>query len=475
MTGRFLTLLYIFALSMPLYSWETAIAGVLTTPPAQGLDNRIYSTADDRALHCLDGETGKEYWNFRTGRRLSGFTAVSPDHSILILTVQNTLISVSPGGHELWRFPLETQPFLPPAFDPFGNIYLMSSPDTLLSIDRRGNKTWTYRLNHQVNELFALYDKIMILGDSQTEILNTDGSPDTVIDSVPSRLFYISPSLFWESKNGSIYILDLKKLSLTPAENPLVKGTLHPEPEVLISYQNKIISGRKDWFMEAMEEGEDAYHPYYQWGNNPGRTRGINELPGAALRILRYSERSGAPLLPLLQIDPHFLEQILRQFENAESFQSLLKIDPDYDLLFQKILSDSHIQSFDVNRQRLDEYSRYRIYRILSRWGNMNSRETLLFLSEAEKNPQNLALILEGLGRIGLDNDHRSMTAVLKTANSFPRDEGLISAAVSNAALLAKYNGGRSVLDMMKFYTSLQQKESGPGILKLIQKELNSF
>ena len=53
-------------------AWETAISGVVISPPAQGPDGRIYSCADDRALHCLDQSTGKEYWAFRPGRRLSG-------------------------------------------------------------------------------------------------------------------------------------------------------------------------------------------------------------------------------------------------------------------------------------------------------------------------------------------------------------------------------------------------------------------
>ena len=75
----YITALLLILPILPLSAWETAIAGVLTTPPAQGMDGRIYSSADDRALHCLDSVTGREYWNYRPGRRLKLFTVVSPD------------------------------------------------------------------------------------------------------------------------------------------------------------------------------------------------------------------------------------------------------------------------------------------------------------------------------------------------------------------------------------------------------------
>jgi len=458
-----------------LYSWETAIAGVLTTPPAQGTDNRIYSTADDRALHCLDERSGKEYWIFRTGRRLTDFTVVSPDHSILILTVQNVLISVSPGGHELWRFPLNNSPLIPPALDPYGSIYILNKTNTLESIDRNGHLTWKYKSDLQINNLFALYDKILLVGKERTEILHLNGTFAGYIDRVPKHILFLNPILYWESVDGSFFTLNTKTMNLEPTENPLPHGIQFPESSILITYQNKIISGRKDWFMQAMEEGEKSFHPFYQLGNNPGRTRGIIALPGASIRNARFSEKSGAPLLPLLKIDPQYLEQILDHFEKADNLQSLLEIDPDYDLLFQQILSDSQVLSFDVNRPRLDEYSRYRIYKILSHWGNLNSRETLLFLSNAERSPQNLILIMDGLGKIGLDEDHRSMNALLRMTNRNPENDSLISSAVRNASLLAKYNGGLSILEMMNFYKTLQQKDISKSTVKLIQKELNSF
>jgi len=474
MKKRRLLLLSTLLLTVRLSSWETAIAGVLTTPPAQGQDFRIYSTADDRALHCLDSTTGKEYWNFRTGRRLTGFTIVSPDHSILIMTVQNQLISVSPGGRELWRYQLEKAPDFPPSVDPYGSVYLASGTGRLISIDRTGVKTWERKMDFSIKQLFSLQDRLLVTGVNRTVILNLDGTVRGEIDSAPNRLIYISPDLFWEEPGG-FSRLNTEKMVLEASESPLPDGIIFPEPEILITYQNTIVSGRKDWFMEALEAGEKAYFPFYQTGNNPGRSGSINELPDARLRYERFSARGGAPLLPLLEVDPSYLDQILSKFEKAENLQSLLKIDPDYDLMFRKILSDSHIISLDVYRPRIDEYSRYRIYGVLSRWGNLNSRETLLFLGEAEKDPHNLMLIMDGLGRIGLDYDQRSMNIILKIADRFPRNESVTAAAVRNVSRLARYNGGRSLLSMMNYFNALQQKQISASILNLIRDELNTF
>ncbi|QEN07297.1 hypothetical protein EXM22_04570 [Oceanispirochaeta crateris] len=473
---RCLSLLVLLLSSLSgVFSWETAIAGVLTTPPAQGTDRRIYSTADDRALHCLDSLTGHEYWSYRPGGKLKGFTVVSPDSSILILSLDNTLLSVSPGGRELWRFPLMSSPPIPPAIDSYGTIYLMKDHGTLICLDRTGLEVWSRSIDGPVSEIFALQDRVLLVGPGKTQVYFTDGEQADSLDEAPAHIVYKTPNLYWQKQDGSWKQLDLETLQMKDSESPLAEGILYPENQILISYENKIISGRKDWFMEALEAGEEAYDPYYQSGTNPGRTRSLGVLPGQSQRYLLFKNRSGAPLLPLLMIDQQFLSQILKEYEEIDSFQELIRKESDYDLVFQEILSDSHVLNMNVNRERLDEYSRYRIYKILSRWGNLKSRETLLFLSKTEQNPQHLALILDGLGRIGLDGDGRSMLSVVQAAEAHPGNPDLLLAAVRSSSRLAKYNGGRAILTMMKFYNTLQQRNLPASVQKQISFELKSF
>ncbi|MDA3956534.1 MAG: hypothetical protein PF479_07385 [Oceanispirochaeta sp.] len=400
---------------------------------------------------------------------------MSPDSSILILSSENELISVSPGGRELWRFPLESAPVLPPAVDSYGTIYLMSDSRTLMCLDRTGRFVWKKTVDISAVNLYALYDRILVIGHDSTTVYYTDGELAGQIKEAPLHLLFLDPYLYWQKPDGSWNLVDMDTLELSPAETVLPPGTLYPEDHILVSYENKIISGRKDWFMEAMEAGEDAYHPYYQSGSNPGRSRSINILPGQSQRLSRFKEKSGSPLLPLLQIDSQFLSQILKTYESVKSFQELIRMESDYDLVFQEILSDSYVVSSDVYRESLDEYSRYRIYNILCRWGNLKSRETLLFLSEQEQSPQNIALIMDGLGRIGLDVDGRSMVCLQKSADRFPRDSNVLLGAVRNASLLARYNGGRAILKMMNFYTELQQKNPNGSLMMLIRTELKSF
>ncbi|MDC7232576.1 MAG: PQQ-binding-like beta-propeller repeat protein [Spirochaetales bacterium] len=458
-----------------LNAWETAIAGVLTTPPAQSPDGHVFSTADDRALHCLDAETGREYWNFRPGRKLKSFTVVSPDGSILILTSVNDLVSVSPGGRELWRIPFSEEPLLSPAVDPYGTIYVLTASNTILCIDRRGTKVWEKPWSSTVSMLFATHTALLVSGEGVTTVLQADGSIDTVIDDEIRNIVYREGDLFWQNRGNSWKTLNMKTHTLTPADSPLDEGILFADEQVLITYEGKIVAGRKDWFMEALEAGEDAYDPYYQKGANPGRSSGIPEIPGEAERIRQFAQRGGAPLLPLLSANPAYLNQVLKEFESVDSFQELISKSPDYDLVLQEIVSDSNVVSFDVHRERLDAYSRFRIYRILSRWGNLRSRETLMFLLTLETDPDNLALILDGLGRIGLDRDGRSMLAIQTCRSRFPHNRDLTLSAVRNASLIARYNGNKSIASMMTLFAEIQQGPMDRAVLAQIRKELGSF
>lgn len=456
-------------------SWETAIAGVLTTSPAQGLDGKVYSTADDRALHCLDSVTGREYWSFRPGRKLKGFTVVSPDGSILILTSQNDLVSVSPGGRELWRRTLGEDPLLPPAADPYGTIYILTASNTILCLDRKGNMVWEKSWSGTIDTIFATHRALLISGEGETSVILSDGTVDSVINDEIKHMVFSEPDLYWQNNKGSWKILDVVNHELKPADSPLEEGTIYADENVLITYEQRIVAGRQDWFMEAMEAGEDAYNPFYQRGSNPGRSSAVSSVPGEAERLKMFAENGGTPMLPLLSANPEYLNDLLSEFESVKSFQELIQKDPDYDLVLQEIVSDSHVVSFDVHRKSLDSYSRFRIYRILSRWGNLKSRETLLFLCDVETDPDNLALLLDGLGRIGLDGDGRSMLALKRSRIRYPYNRNLSLSAVRNASLLAQYNGNKSILSMMNFFAELQQGSLDKAVMAQIRKELSSF
>ena len=471
----YITALLLILPILPLSAWETAIAGVLTTPPAQGMDGRIYSSADDRALHCLDSVTGREYWNYRPGRRLKLFTVVSPDGSILVINSINEFISVSPGGRELWRIPLDSEPVLPPAVDPYGTIYLLGSDSVLFCIDRRGAVVWKMPWTSHVTGLFATHRGLLLTGGEGTSFVSAAGVEGEGIDESFSHILARDEELYWQSPGGRWKIFNPAANSLEESQSPLAEGVIFPDEKVLVSANNKIIAGRQDWFMEAMEAGEESYDPLYQSGGNPGRSSGMIVIPGEMKRAALFAARGGAPLLPLLKAEPSYLNELLLELESAKSFQELVSKNPDYDLVLQEVIADSHVVSYDVHRKSLDSYSRYRIYRILGQWGNLKSREILLNLTVLESDPNNLTLLLEGLGRIGLDSDGRSMLAIQKAHARYPSNRNLNLSAVSSAAALGRYNGNASVRTMMIFYAQLQQSSADRAVMNRIRDELKSF
>ena len=456
-------------------AWETAISGVVISPPAQGPDGRIYSCADDRALHCLDQSTGKEYWAFRPGRRLSGFTVVSPDGRIFIRTVKNVLFCVSPGGCELWRYQINAELKVPPASDVNGTVYLLQSDGKVICLDRQGREVWSVKALIHSNDMFALEKGLLLLGTEEIIILNPDGSFGNRSGRALKTVLYRSPDLYVQTSSGEWGTMDTDTLEIEASESPLSEGTVYPDNKVLITAEGRIVSGREDWFMQALEAGEDAYDPYYQSGGNPLRSRGTDRVSDPEGRRKEYRERGGNLLHSLMITDPSVLSRYLAPYEKANSLQELMSLDYNYDLALYDILAEAHKVSADAMMMRTDNYSKSRIYKILTRWGDLRLRESLLLLAGAEKDGYNLSLIIDGLGKIGVDKDGRSMVAIRKITERYPKDPDVLKASVINAARLARYNGGRSILDMMDLYSTLQSRSSAASLSDQILREMKSF
>ncbi len=458
-----------------LAAWETAISGVVVSAPAQGPDGRIYSCADDRGLHCLDAQTGAEYWVFRPGRRLDGFTVVSPDGKILIKTVKDVLVCVSPGGRELWRYPLKGELLVPPATDINGTVFLLQNERILRCLNRQGDEIWDFQAPGNIRDLFALEQGVLLLGTEETILLNPDGSIKKKSDRPLQYILYRYPELYAQTTTGQWGILDPDSLEMTVEVSPLSPGSLFPEEGVLITEEGRIVSGREDWFIQAMEAGEEAFDPYYQDGGNPLRSRGLDKSIKSEERRQLYQKAGAKLFLSLFAADPAMLSEFLLPYEKADSLQALFSLDYNYDLALYDILAEAHQLSADAMKIRTDNYSRSRIYGILTRWGDLRLRDSLLLLSRMEEESFNLALIMDGLGRIGLDDDGRSMDALRRICDKNALNPELLDSAVINAARLARYNGGRRILEMMELYSSLQNRTIPGSTRDLIRREMHSF
>ena len=468
-----------------LNAWETAISGVTVTAPAQGKDGRIYSCADDRSLHCLDAQSGKEYWSYRAGRRLKDFTVVSPDGRIFICTVRDRLICISPGGWELWTYQLAGELVVPPAVDTNGTVYLLGADGVLCCLDRQGRNVWAFQSGPGIREIFALERGVLLMGTGNARILNTDGTLKAEGKLTILKTYGRSSDLIVLTGDGTWGRLDTESLEIEPGESPLKEGTRFPDEGVLITYEGRLVSGRKDWFMQALDAGESAFDPYYQSGGSPLRNRGFDGMvasesngyppSSSGERSMSYKNKGGNPLMPLITADPVVLNRILKRYENVESLPQLLAVDYNYDLTLSEILSEGNRVSADVYRPRTDNYSRNRIYKILTRWGDLRLRETLILLAGMEEDTLNLSLIMEGLGRIGADDDGRSMDAVRSICARNAKDTEILNAGVINAARLARYNGGKAVSDMMYFYSTLQNQPLRAGTVELIRRQMRSF
>ena len=462
-----LILMILLLKNLPADTWETAISGVITSPPAEGLDGRIYSTADDRALHSLNGVTGREYWSYRPGRKLIGYTTVSPDGIIYIQTEKNELIAVSPGGWELWRSSLGDLPAAAPAIDSFGRVFVLTRDNRLHIIDRLGRKDSYQYPDDEYSDIY-FFDNHLILRTTTSLVIYSlpDIHEKTLIIEVEYIL--IKGNFFTIKSNNGIWSnLDIKDYSLKRIEPPYDNSLLYPQSELLITDSGRIVSGRKDWFMEAYQEGINSYDSYFQFGCNSSRTNS----PRRNLLSVQKERPFSRGYTDYILDDSNYLNKILRELEEQKTFHQLLNNHPDYDLFLMELLKKrSTINNYRENPVTPDLYSQFRMYLLLTRWGDLRTREAIIDLCTLEDDPVSLSILIQGLGKIGYDKDGRSINSIFDILRRNTGNENLYQNALNASFQIGKYNGENSMSDFFQILQFVSDQTRSPSTKKLIQQ-----
>jgi len=124
-------------------AWLRAFGGRINTFPAQGPGSDVYIIAEDRALHSLNGETGKVNWIYRPGGRLRNLLMIGADGTIYIQNDKRELFAVTPGGTGRWKLLLDAEMTVLPAGGSDGRIFLPLTGGEFLCVSRQGKIMWT--------------------------------------------------------------------------------------------------------------------------------------------------------------------------------------------------------------------------------------------------------------------------------------------------------------------------------------------
>ena len=104
--------------------WESRLPGKPTS--IRPLDDRVFVGCTDKFFYCLDAESGKKKWRWRTGGTVVG-TAVVDDASVYFLSLDSVLRALDRGnGHQAWKVELPYQP----TAGPFLSARLLLVPGT---------------------------------------------------------------------------------------------------------------------------------------------------------------------------------------------------------------------------------------------------------------------------------------------------------------------------------------------------------
>ncbi|HJP77449.1 MAG TPA: PQQ-binding-like beta-propeller repeat protein [Pseudonocardiaceae bacterium] len=127
--------------------WQRKLDKGVTPGPVIGADGTIYVATNAGILHAIDPATGADRWTYdshtsQPGADLSVSPLVLPGGDILYPTPGDSLVALSPAGHELWSQSLPGQP-TSPVTATGTRVYVGDQTGAVTAIDVTGNTTHT--------------------------------------------------------------------------------------------------------------------------------------------------------------------------------------------------------------------------------------------------------------------------------------------------------------------------------------------
>ena len=317
-------------------------------------------------------------------------------------------------------------------------------------------------------DLYVCQDRVIFNTGRKLDIYRMNGTLCGSVQTASDKIVIRGDNFWGAIEDGGWYKLDFTTLEAVPAASPFSENLIYPDPAILITDDNRIVSGRKDWFMEAYRQGAESYNSYYQPGCNSSRTNGDREIPDSNGNTGVIQLKS----LAYITSDSRYFNPLLKNMESADTYYELISDYPDYHRQLTELVSRSSRINLPNEGKviEIDSHSLYRIYRLLSRWGDIQTREALIHFCSLEEDPANLRVIYRGLGRIGMDRDGRAISAVYNSLMKSPPDESLFQEVLYSALALARYNGGHSMKIYFEIMNNVSSRTRSPRTQDIIRK-----
>ena len=125
-------------------------------------DGRVYFGCCDRNFYCLDTETGRKVWEFKTGAPII-LDSVIHDGVIYFGSFDHNLYAVTLEGDLVWRFDCGDMPGNPGYHD--GVVYIGSKNGNLYAVDARtGRQLWKFSTNGPIASKPEVYKGSIYFG-----------------------------------------------------------------------------------------------------------------------------------------------------------------------------------------------------------------------------------------------------------------------------------------------------------------------
>ena len=424
--------------------WTITLPGAITRAPAVDGAGTIYLVAADRRLYSLT-QWGEFKWSLPIPAVPTAL-AIAAGGTVLVGTVEGSVIAVNPGGDVAWRFSAAAG--IAGVSTGAGQIVAASSTGEVIGLTDRGRQVWKLSMGKRM-------EAAPLLGGSVPYELAADG---TLLPVDPAR----------------------------PGTDSFAVGTFG---SIVLSRTGTFYLGGRDWILYAIGVPcpADAKSAEYGSAGIParpeGRTRSGNTPYGGAESAEYGGADRGRDTWPQDGHDqghsgrtdagpPVGNEALLNAIPDYLYLQSLAGVDNrDMILLLLAKIRD-RIDDHSIGKSTwyvarlLERFSgegllnpvfrsmklingfpdvRTEAARLLGMVGSTRSRHALIQVIAGEYDPVALSAEIEALGFLASDSDgasSRAIAAALSRAGMSPPDDRIADAVLDALERIGAYEGG---------------------------------
>ena len=418
--------------------WTITLPGAITRAPAVDGAGTIYLVAADRRLYALT-QWGEFKWSLPIPAVPTAL-AIAAGGTVLVGTVEGSVMAVTPGGDVAWRFPTGAR--VAGVSAGAGQIVVASSNGQMVGLTDKGTQLWKLVVGKGMEAAPMLSSSVPYALGADGILLPVDparlGTDSFAVGTFGAIVLSRTGTFYVGGRDWILYAIGVPR----PAG---AKSTGYGSAGVPARPEGRTRSGN------ALYDGEDRARPPAAWpqeGHDQGHTGRTDAGPPGGNEALLDAIPDYLYLQSLAGVDNRdMILLLLAKIRDRIDDHSVGKSTWYVVRLLEQFSGEGLLNPVYRNMKVINSFPdvRTEAARLLGLVGSTRSRHALIQVIASEYDPVALSAEIEALGFLASDSDgasSRAVAAALSRAGMSPPDYRIADAVLGALERIGAYEGG---------------------------------